>query len=439
MVNGYKIADGKEMTPELLAEYIAYHDRQVTGRYRELHDAYLTEYDIGKRPPKERWKPNNQLVASFPRFLVSTFSGFFTGIAPTISADDDSINAELQYITAYANITDLIAELAKDTSIYGHAYMMAYVDSAGEIGAAVTTPMDSFVITDEGIVPDILYYVHYYTDSENVRRGSISDGSTIKYFVIDPVVRFTGEERPHGFDGVPVVEFAENTEMVGLYEGQLTLIKGYSKALSYELDDIQSFASAILKILGAKLTSDEMRELRENQIINFEGSFDGSGLVVDFLSKPDGNVTQENFLNRCERLIFDLSMVSDISAETFGNASGIALKYRLLAMYNLAAAKERKFKIGLQKFFKLICSNPVTALDADDYLDMTVTFYRNLPSNLLEEAQIAAQLTGITSQETALGVLSNVQDVKAEMERKKQEDEDSISLGYPTDRINENE
>ena len=69
-------------------------------------------------------------------------------------------------------------------------------------------------------------------------------------------------------------------------------------------------------------------------MINFE-SDDAQKIVVDFMGKPESDTTQENHLNRLERLIFHISMVANISDEKFGASSGIALKYKLQANSNL--------------------------------------------------------------------------------------------------------
>jgi hypothetical protein len=45
----------------------------------------------------------------------------------------------------------------------------------------------------------------------------------------------------------------------------------------------------------------------------------------------------------------------------------------------------------------------------------------NMPANLLEEAQIAAQMEGITSHETQLKVLSVVDNVEEELEKIEEE------------------
>lgn len=77
--------------------------------------------------------------------------------------------------------------------------------------------------------------------------------------------------------------------------------------------------------------------------------------MVDFLSKQTADGTQENLLDRLENLIYQTSMVANISDETFGNAtSGAALAYKLQAMSNLALtfaeAKRRVSKLDIEAF-----------------------------------------------------------------------------------------
>lgn len=60
-------------------------------------------------------------------------------------------------------------------------------------------------------------------------------------------------------------------------------------------------------------------------------------------------------------------------------------------------------------------------VSAGDYLKVWFSFKRNLPSNLLEEAQTSGQLKGQVSEETRLSTLSIVDDVQYEIERMKAE------------------
>jgi hypothetical protein len=120
-----------------------------------------------------------------------------------------------------------------------------------------------------------------------------------------------------------------------------------NKALSEKANDVDYYADAYLKVLGATLDAEGAKHIRDNRIINFEGD-DAAKIVCEFMAKPEGDTTQENLLNRLERLIFQISMVANISDENFGASSGIALKYKLQAMSNL----ENTFKIKTNKSYK---------------------------------------------------------------------------------------
>lgn len=116
-------------------------------------------------------------------------------------------------------------------------------------------------------------------------------------------------------------------------------------------------------------------------------------------------------------------MVANISDENFGTSSGIAMKYKLQGMSNLAKTKERKFTSGMNRRYKLIFSNPVSGMKEDDWVKLHYHFTPNIPSNVLEESQIAGNLEGIVSQETQLGVLSVVDNVQNEMKKIENEQE----------------
>ena len=104
-------------------------------------------------------------------------------------------------------------------------------------------------------------------------------------------------------------------------------------------------------------------------------------------------------------------------------------------MNNLAKTKERKFSSGMNRRYRMIASVPTSKLSGDDWMGIEYQFTRNIPSNLLEESEIAGNLAGITSEETQLKVLSIVDNVKEELARKK-EDQDAIAYqtDYPTNR-----
>lgn len=430
----FRIGDDEIMTPALLAEYIRQHELLVQSHYKYLDDAYQTDYAIFHQAKKKAYKPDNRLATNFAKYIVDTMNGFFCGIPIKVTSTDERINEFLQRYDRYNSMDDQNAEIAKTCDIFGSAYEMYYVDEMGEVASTVLSPMNAFIIYNESIIPQPRYFVRLYTDNHNVKRGSISDGETVRYFKQDGGVKFDEYEKMHGFDGVPATEFLENAERTGLFEPVLSLINAYNKAISEKANDVDYFADAYLKILGAKLEREDLQTIRDDRIINFDGIEDGK-LVVEFMDKPNGDETQENLIDRLRTDIFQISMVANISDENFGASSGIALKYKLLAMSNLAKMKQNKFIGAMNRRYRLICSNPVTEAKADDWLFVDYQFTQNIPANQLEEAQIAAQLSGVVSKETQLKSLSIVDDAKDEIKKIDAEaDKVSYSTDYPTDR-----
>lgn len=183
-----------------------------------------------------------------------------------------------------------------------------------------------------------------------------------------------------------------------------------------------------MAVIGSELDDEDVYRIRDNRIINLYGTDNAKDILVQFMTKPTADGTQENLLNRLENLIYQISMVANISDEQFGNASsGVALAYKLQAMSNLAVTFDRKIEKSLRKRFKIWSSLSTNVADREVWRDIDINFTRNLPKNLQEEAQTASQLEGIVSKETQLSVLSIVPDVKNEIEKMEEEEEEQMN------------
>lgn len=431
----FRLPSDEELTPEKLGEFLKKHNAEIAFRYQQLLNAYMTDYPIFHQVPKPDWKPDNRIAVNFAKYIVDTMNGFFIGIPIKITSEDEKVNNYVEMLDQYNDQDDNNSELSKLCDIFGKGYEMYYTDDEANICITYVSPMDAFMIYDDSVLERPRYFVRTYMDSDNVLHGSVSDDEKVRYFVLKGKIQFEDYEKEHGFAGVPATEYRENKEEIGIFEPVLTMIDAYNKAISEKANDVDYFADAYMKILGAKLDEEGIREIRSNRIINFPGNYDGNGLVVDFLQKPNGDTTQENLINRLEKLIFQISMVANISDENFGTSSGIALKYKLQAMSNLAKTKERKFTSGMNRRYKLIFSHPRSGMKSDDWVKLHYQFTPNFPANLLDESQIAGNLAGITSRKTQLKVLSVVDNVDEEMQRiEEEQDSTAYETSYPTNR-----
>lgn len=434
----FRLSRDEELTTVLLAEFLDKHRREVQDRYEPLKKAYTSDHEILHQPAKPKYKPDNRIVVNFPKYITDTMNGFFLGNPIKTVADDPKVTEFVNYLDQYNNQDDNNAELSKICSIYGKGYEMYFTDEQSELCVTYLSPIDAFMIFDESILKRPLYFVRRFTDRENTEWGSISNEYGVRHFKVTGGLQWTDEDwQPHYFPGVPATEYVENEEQQGIFEPVLSMVNAYNKAISEKANDVDYFADAYLKVLGALVDQDDVKFIRDNRIVNFTGD-NAEKIVAEFMGKPESDTTQENLLNRLERLIFQISMVANISDENFGASTGIALKYKLQAMSNLEKTKERKFEAGMYRRYKLLFGHPSSKVAADSWVQLKFKFTPNIPANLLEEAQIAAQMEGITSHETQLKVLSIVDDVQGELDKIEEENKapeqsivDSVMFGQP--------
>lgn len=430
----FRISDETEMSSELLQEYIEKNKTMTEQKYRPLWKAYSNDYDIFHARDKASWKPDHRLAVNFAQYIVETFEGFFLGNPIKISSTDEHVHEYVNVLDAYNDQDDGNAELSRTVSIFGRAYEMYYTDEYGQECIAYLSPMESFIIYDESIKPVPRYFVRYYTDSNGVERGSISDESIVRHFIVDGELTFLDDEEAHNFNGVPATEYIQNQSRTGIFENVLCLIDEYNNVLSEKANDVDYFADAYLSILGAQVDEKTIQFMRDNRVINFGGK-SSNDITVEFLQKPNGDATQENLLSRLENLIFTVAMVVNISEDKFGTSSGIALRYKLLPMLNLMKAKERKFVSGMNRRYKILFSNPVSQMQADAWTSLEYDFMANVPVDVLSEAQAVSSLTGLVSKHTQLRLLSCVSDVEKELQTIDDEDiSDDYMTDYPTAR-----
>lgn len=419
----YRISPDEELTDAKLRRFIERHAAESTFRYKQLQDAYETDFPIFHKKPKPEWKPDNRIAVNFAKYIVDTMNGYFIGnpIKIIVDGGEETIEKYIEFLDQYNDQDDNNAELSKICSIYGKGYEMYYNDEEGNVGIIYLDPTEAFMIYDDSVLKRERYFVRLYRDEDNVLHGSVSDQEKVRWFTIKGKIVWNEQEQLHYFNGVPATEYRENKECQGIFEPVMSIINAFNKAISEKANDVDYFADAYLKIIGTLLDEDELKHVRSDRVINFDG--DGESVIVDFLQKPNGDTTQENLLDRLQNLIFLIAMVANISDENFGTSSGIAMAYKLQGMSNLRKTKERKFTSGMNRRYKLIFSNPGNAMKKDDWVKLHYKFTPNVPANLLEESQIAQNLSGVVSQETQLGVLSVVDNPKAEIERIDKEEE----------------
>lgn len=412
----------QDITPEIVAEFIDAHKLRL-ARYERLRDLYESNAPILSQAAKAAYKPDNRLVVNFAKYITDTFNGYFLGVPLKTQHDDEQTDAVVDDFLTMNDMDDNLAELAKLTSIYGHAYEYLFQDADTVSHCIYNSPLDMFLVHDDSIQQAPLFAVRYSEAEDGTITGQVFTKTHEIAFTGDSsgVLAFT-TEIPHYYGDVPIIEYIENEERQSIFESVETLVNAYDKAISAKANDVDYFSDAYMKIFGVEIDMETLNDIRDNRIINLFGQ-NSAMATAEFMAKPDGSASQEQLLDRIENLIYQISMVSDINDESFGQASGIALEFKLQPMKNLASMKERKFASGMNRRFRMLFAiwGIQRRVDPLTWRDLNYKFTRNLPRNLSDEAETAAKLEGIVSKETQLKILSIVDNPQQEIARMEEE------------------
>lgn len=420
-----------EVTPDLVSEAVQLHRSHLLKGYVENEDMYMSKHKILKGGSKEPWKPDNRLVINYAKYIVDTFSGYQIGVPVKVTHDDDNVSEFISDFRKLNDMEDSEFEFAKLADVFGHAFLYVYQDEVGNTRTTYNSPINMFIVHDNSIEEKPLFAVRYaFNDNDPTGYGQVITANEVieATFQLGGGVRFV-ERNNHVYGTLPAVELIENEERQGIFDSVKTLIDALNKAASEKANDVDYFADAYLKIVGVELKEDMATQIRENRIFNlWKNGSDGPLPDVGFLEKPNSDTTQENLITLLKDSIFAVSMVANLSEEDFGNASGTALAFKLQAMDNLAKMKDRKMQSAFNRLYEIVFGVPMAAVPSDGWIDIKYQFTRNVPRNILEEAQIVSQLSGQVSNETKLSVLSIVDNPKQEIEKMDDEEESSSLL-----------
>ncbi|TLQ07574.1 phage portal protein [Marinilactibacillus psychrotolerans] len=427
----------EEITGDVVDKFVKLHMAKLP-RYRRLKKLYESKGPILEQEGKAEYKPDNRLVVNNAKEIVDSYNGFFIGVPVKVTHQEQTVTKFVDEFRKRNSLDDVESEASKLSAIYGHSYIYVFQNEESETCVTFNSPLDMFIVYDDTIQEEPLFAVRYKPTDTGYEGQLFIKGKEL-YILNDAtgtiLTELDEDQDRFYYNDIQIIEWKENEERTSVFEPVETLINAMNKALSSKMNDIDYFADAYLAVLGADLDSGSLQDIRDNRIINLFGTDNIKDIVVKFLDKPDGDTSQENFLDRVERLIYEKSMIANINDESFGNASGVALEFKLQPMKNLAINKERKVKVAMKRMYKLIFSVPLQLPNnmIDEWKNLNFTFTRNIPRNVSDEAETAGKLQGVVSKETQLSVLSIVDNVQEEIERINTEREEKSVIDMEQD------
>lgn len=370
-------------------------------------------------------KVNNRLNNAFDAEIVDTKAGYMFGHPIGYEIEEKSRDSlskmkdEMNDFRLRNNVEDKDSEWGKKSAICGYSARMAYIDKDGKERIVNIDPWETIIISSTDYTePE--FAIRYFNIDDDKLRVEFYDSAYFYAFETGANGLEEVDKQLHTFEHCPLWGLPNNEELMGDAEKVYSLIDAYDRTFSDASNEIEQYRLAYLILKGIVADEESMGEVKKSGIFELLGEHDS----VSYLTKDINDTMIENHLNRLEQNILRLAKSVNFSDESFSNnASGVAMKYKLMSLENKCVTMERKMTAALRYQFKVICSAWAKKgiCSDEDYLKLWFSFRRNVPANLLEEAQTATTLMAITSQKTALSTLSVVDDVEYEMEQRELE------------------
>lgn len=417
---GYS-ANNLDMT--LLTDIVNFHNLKQK-RYKKLENYYEGKHDILKRCPKNKYKPNNKVPVNHCHVVVQNKTGYFIGSPITFKIADNTYEELVTSINRYNNAIKKNRTLAKYASIYGVAYELLYTknDNGLKICYQPIKPTDMTVAITSTIDPQPLFALRFYADTYHDKKYvdvySTTDVKTYSYSNSSSFKLINTQS--HFFNDVPVAIFGNNEEYVGDYEQIIPLQDAINVSVSNMVNELEYSSEAIIKAKNAgQMTTEQVQDIYQYGAVMLRDNED-----IDFLIKPINKDALEYNLSYLETALYSVVCMPNWGSDNFvsSNLSGVAIRFRLLAMEQITSGTEQMFVSGLNRRYKII--NNILNKQGYHYTIDDITGYiftRNLPNNLLELAQTVATLTNIVSKETLLGLLPFVDNIGEELARIQEE------------------
>lgn len=429
-INIFIQADINELSNNDLRILLGRHEKEIK-ELNKLYDYYFGESKIKHKKREDPSAPNNKLVNNYCSYVSDMSTGFFIGKPISYTSENEDALKKINEIFKYNDESAHNMELAETASICGCAYELLYLDEDANIRFTSLDPREVILIADATVGQNIKFAIRHYRiysldGTSYITYIDVYNNEKCKKYKYDRNKFELLSENYHMFDSVPIIEYKNNKYSIGDFQKQISLIDGYDKTQSLTLDDMEDFTNAFLILKGFGYGEENVNEAKMMRKLKMLFFPDGE-CGAEWLTKTINDTFIENMKNRLNADIHKFSFVPDMTDVNFAsNASGVAIKYKLIGLEQIRSRKERFFKKAIQRRIELIFG-VLSMLDNDfDFRDIELTFSDNIPANIKELSEIVKSLTGIVSQTKLLSLLPFINDPQKEMETINKENEDSL-------------
>lgn len=438
------VAEG--FTPDLLDKIITKFTmcKLCMEKLYKRYEALKNVLPIMVREPRFKEDPNvinnklnNDFFGEINDFKIGYFAGKPIAYSYNHSQDstddtggDDAVDVTskaLSDFVALNNMPDVDEEITKFATVCGYAGRLLYTDSDGSARVMVAPPYEAILLSTINDITQpeagVRYYKRTSVDGQQYYMAECYNGSKMTTYK-GQVGSWTvvEDETDVLYDMCPLQGIPNNGELLGDAEKVTELIDAYDRAFSDQSNEVESFSNAYMCFENVNITDEEMgKAQRTGTIRYYTGTGNGN---IHFLTKDAAGELSNKHLDRLENNIYRFAKTPNLNDESFGTASGVALKFRLTALETKCGIFQNKVQSAATYMFRCLSNALAKKSVVLDPLEVDLKFSRNFPLDLLSEAQsaqqmIAAGLPKRVAYSLAFPEIDDVDEVMQEIEAEK--------------------
>lgn len=408
---------------ELLKE--AYKDfNSKRTEYIKAYNYFKGDTDALRNYKMVTQRSNNKCRVNFVKKLVNEEVSYCFGndITYISNSNDNEILNRINNVNKNIN-ENITTDFAKYMLICGIAYEIAYIDKNGNFNLKTIKGHEGYYYS-EG---EVEFFLHIY-------KKKLDNKTYIDVYTKNAILHYDEEFKEialatvHIFSRVPVSVAVLSEEEITdtVYWDIKGLQDSYETNLSDISNEISDFRNAYLKVINAQLDDEELPKMKELGIIQAESA--NNNVSIEWLIKNINDTFIQNTLNTVEDKIYQTSCHINHNEKLQSNLSGVTLRNRLISLENkcklITKSLTNAIKSRLQLMIEYI---NLTENKNYDWKDIDIKFTPNIPSDDLMTAQIISQLNGLISEDTALSLLSFINNPATEKDKKSKEQENDIN------------
>lgn len=423
----YLIDREKEFSEAALGQILQKFQTNEKPKIEKWFNYYDGNQAIMQKVSKDENKKYNRVVTNYAYSIVQNYLGYLTGIP--IQYENDNFD-EIIDILKWNDYINEDSELLKQALITGRAFEINYVDREGQQRFRMLDSRTCIPVYDNTLNQELQYVIRFWeeeldADNQPVYLVEVYGPNTIKkYKSWQGFSSFTLlEEQQHFYGQCPVTVFSLNNEEKSIFAQIISLQDAYNEVVSGSIDDFDAFADAYLLLKGLTAEEEDLAKMKENRILMMD-----SDCGAEYLTKEINDNQTLNIITRLNDNIHKLANCPDFNDERFFAQSGVAIRYKLVGFENAASAIESQMRKALQRRLELI-STILSLTDSEKlWREASITFTRNLPTDLADTVTVITQLRGLVSDRTLLTQVPFVTDIDEELKAIEEEKQANMQL-----------